>query len=256
MLKLNQVSFSYPNGSTIIKDINLHISPGEKVGLVGCNGAGKSTLLSLICGINLPTRGEIQVGGISLKKETLPEIRKAVGMVFQNPDDQLFMPNILEDVAFGPKNYGLSEAEAKEKAKNALETMGILHLGERPPYRLSGGEKRSAAIATVLAMEPSVILFDEPSAFLDPRATKNFEIMVNHLDMAYVIASHDLDLILNTCQRVIIMSEGTIVADGDPEQLFKDETLLIDAGLELPTSFCRCKACCYEYKKKQSEIPG
>ena len=180
-----------------------------------------------------------------LKKETLPEIRKKVGLVFQNPDDQLFMPNILEDVAFGPKNYGMQEKEAKAKAMETLKRMEIASLAERPPYRLSGGEKRSAAIATVLAMDPSVILFDEPSAFLDPRAARNFEKTVIQLPVTYIIASHDLDLILRTCTRVLIMKKGVVLADGKPNQLLNDEKLLADVNLELPESYRRCRECPY-----------
>ncbi|MDO4541935.1 MAG: ABC transporter ATP-binding protein [Bacillota bacterium] len=250
MLELNNISFSYPSGTNVIKKLSLSVASGESVGLVGCNGAGKSTLLSLICGLNFVDQGEIIVNNIAVKKETLPEIRKAVGMVFQNPDDQLFMPNILEDVMFGPCNYGLNPDLAREKAEKALDAMSIPDLAERPPYRLSGGERRSAAIATVMVMEPSLILLDEPTAFLDPRSVKNFEAMVNKLDIAYLIASHDLDLILNTCRRVIIMDNGSIVADGEPELLLKDEKLLFEAGLELPASFYRCKTCMHQYKKQ------
>lgn len=245
MLTLENVSFSYPRGNSIINSMSFTLSPKESLGLVGCNGAGKSTLLSLICGINLPTSGEIRINGTLIEKKSLPLIRKEIGMVFQNPDEQLFMPNILEDVAFGPKNYGCTEEEAKEKGKIALEKMGILHLADRPPYRLSGGEKRCAAIATVLAMEPSLILFDEPSAFLDPRATKNLQRIIGELPTATMIASHDLDMLSALCQRVIIMKDGNILAEGDPKELFQKEALLQEAGLELPISAVQCRKCPY-----------
>ena len=245
MITLKNVSFSYPNSEPVLNRFDLHIEKSEKVGLVGCNGAGKSTLLSLICGIHLPEEGTIRIDDTMLKKETLPEIRKKVGLVFQNPDDQLFMPNILEDVAFGPKNYGMQEKEAKAKAMETLKRMEIASLAERPPYRLSGGEKRSAAIATVLAMDPSVILFDEPSAFLDPRAARNFEKTVIQLPVTYIIASHDLDLSRRTCTRVLIMKKGVVLADGKPNQLLNDEKLLADVNLELPESYRRCRECPY-----------
>ncbi len=243
MLRLEHVRFAYPNSEPIIKDLSLAVAPRERVGLVGCNGAGKSTLLSILCGINLPTAGTVVIDGTELGKGTLPRIRKTVGMVFQNPDDQLFMPNVLEDVAFGPKNYGLSEAEAKEKAMTALKRMGIEALADRPPYRLSGGETRSAAIASILSMDPSFILFDEPSAFLDPGAKKNFEATVHGLDVGFLIASHDLDVILRTCERVLILKKGDLIADGDPNVLLKDESILAEAGLELPESYRYCREC-------------
>ena len=243
MIELKDVSFAYPNCEPVLDGLSLNIDTGEHIGLVGCNGAGKSTLLSLLSGINLPAGGSVSVNGHQVIKDNLTEIRRTVGMVFQNPDDQLFMPNILEDVMFGPKNYGLSQEEAKAKAEEALERMGVLHLKDRPPYKCSGGEKRSCAIATVLAMDPSYILFDEPSAFLDPKATSNFEKTVNKLDVGYIIASHDLDLILRTCKRVLIMHKGKIIADGNPDKLLRDEELLDKAGLELPASYSNCKYC-------------
>lgn len=243
MIELTDVTFAYPNCKPVLDGLNLTVEPGEHIGLVGCNGAGKSTLLSLLSGINLPSEGSITVNGHAVNKDNLAEIRRTVGMVFQNPDDQLFMPNILEDVMFGPKNYGFSAEEAKAKAENALERMGVLHLKDRPPYKCSGGEKRSCAIATVLAMDPDYILFDEPSAFLDPKAAENFENTVKKLDVGFIIASHDLDLILRTCSRVLIMHKGQIMADGDPDKYLKDEDLLAEAGLKLPESYSNCKFC-------------
>lgn len=243
MIEISHVSFQYPNGKEALHDINFTIKDGQAVGLVGCNGAGKSTLLSLLCGINLVSAGEIKINDVVIKKDTLKTIRRDVGMVFQNPDEQLFMPNIGEDIAFGPRNYGLSEEEVEKRVRNALEKLEIGDLRDRPPYRLSGGEKRSAAIATVIAMEPSFILFDEPTAFLDPKATKTFQRIALELSTPFLIASHDLDVILNICDRVIILKNGEIVADGEPYDLLCDETLMYRAGLELPVSFSRCKHC-------------
>lgn len=243
MIEVNHVTFQYPNGKEALHDVSLTIKEGETVGLVGCNGAGKSTLLSLLCGINYATAGEIKIKDVAVKKETLKTIRKDVGMVFQNPDEQLFMPNIGEDIAFGPRNYGLSDEEVEKRVHNALEKLEIGDLRDRPPYRLSGGEKRSAAIATVIAMEPSFILFDEPTAFLDPKATKTFQRIALELKIPFLIASHDLDVILNICDRVIILKNGEIMADGDPYDLLCDEKLMYHAGLELPISFSRCKRC-------------
>ncbi len=252
MISIEHLNFSYPHSKPVLRDINLKWEDTERIGLCGCNGAGKSTLLSLLAGINLPNSGSVTINDIELKKENLNKIRKAMGLVFQNPDDQLFMPNVLEDVAFGPKNYGMSEEDAKAKAMEALTQMGIADLAERPPYRLSGGEKRSAAIASILSMEPSFILFDEPSAFLDPGAKKNFEETVNRLSVGYLIASHDLDVILRTCDRVLVLNKGTVIADGDPNVLLHDEDTLNKAGLQLPESFLRCANC--EYKKAANAL--
>lgn len=243
MIKVNDITFSYPNGKEALHHINFKIKDGEAVGLVGCNGAGKSTLLSLLCGINFANEGSIEINGVTVKKDTLKQIRRDVGMVFQNPDEQLFMPNIGEDIAFGPRNYGLSEEEVEKRVHNALQKLEIGDLRDRPPYRLSGGEKRSAAIATVIAMEPSFILFDEPTAFLDPKATNTFQRIALELRIPFLIASHDLDVILNICDRVIILKNGEIMADGEPYDLLCDENLMYRAGLELPASFSRCKHC-------------
>jgi cobalt/nickel transport system ATP-binding protein len=243
MIEVNHVSFQYPNGKEALHNVNFTIKDGEAVGLVGCNGAGKSTLLSLLCGINFANEGEIKINDVIVKKDTLKKIRKEVGMVFQNPDEQLFMPNIGEDIAFGPRNYGLSEEEVNKRVHNALEKLEIGNLKDRPPYRLSGGEKRSAAIATVIAMEPSFILFDEPTAFLDPKATKTFQRIALELNIPFLIASHDLDVILNICDRVIILKNGEIMADGEPYDILCNEKLMYRAGLELPVSFSRCKQC-------------
>ena len=235
--------FNIPMEKKRLSNINFEIKDGQAVGLVGCNGAGKSTLLSLICGINFATAGTIEINGVIVQKNTLKTIRKDVGLVFQNPDEQLFMPNIGEDIAFGPRNYGLSEAEVEKRVHNALEKLEIGDLRDRPPYRLSGGEKRSAAIATVIAMEPSFILFDEPTAFLDPKATNTFQRIALELKIPFLMASHDLDVILNICDRVIVMKNGQIMADGNPYDLLCDENLMYRAGLELPASFSRCKHC-------------
>ena len=247
MLLLDNISFSYPHQKCLIEHMDLKIKKGESVGLVGCNGAGKSTLLALICGLQLPKSGVISFDGITLKKDTLAEIRKNIGLVFQNPDDQLFMPSVYEDVVFGPRNYGCTEEKADQYACEAMERMGILHLKNCAPYNLSGGEKRSAAIATVLSMQPKMLLFDEPTAFLDPGAVRNFEETLRSLDLSYVIASHDLDFILNVCSRVLVMKNGAFVADGKAEEILQDENLLTDVGLELPISFRRCKKCSYDF---------
>lgn len=237
------VSFIYPDNTQALSDINLHICHGESVGIIGANGAGKSTLLELITGILLPQEGEIVVGGIAVTKKTLASIRRHVGFTFQNPDNQVFMNTVWEDVAFGPRNYLLSEEAVEKKVTAALETMGILHLKDRPPYRLSGGEKRSAAIASVLALEPDILLMDEPSSDLDPRARRKLIALINQFTHTKLITSHDLDLVLETCKRVIVLHKGTVVYDGSPIEVFKDEKSLHTWGLEKPLTMSDCLVC-------------
>lgn len=236
MIHTRNISYTYPDGNRALSGVCIDIAEGSTVAVVGANGAGKSTLLSLLVGILDPAGGEIEIAGITMKKEKLEEIRQKVGFVFQNPDDQLFMARVYDDVAFGPGNFGHSAEEAAEMADRAIETMNIGHLKHRAPHKLSGGEKRNVAIAAVLAMNPEVLLFDEPSSYLDPKSRRNFIRAMETLHHTKFIATHDLDLVLDLCDRVIILKSGEVFADGKPMELFMDGELMEESGLEIPLS--------------------
>ncbi|MDI3535698.1 MAG: cobalt/nickel transport system ATP-binding protein [Eubacteriaceae bacterium] len=234
MLEISDLSYSYPDGHQAIEKISLNLGAGESVALVGANGAGKSSFFKLIIGIAAASSGLIKIDELSVEKKTLKEVRQRVGMVFQNPDDQLFMTKVYDDVAFGPRNQLLSDSEVDEKVMAALEQLDILHLKDRMPHRLSGGEKRMIAIATVLCMDPELILFDEPSSFLDPKARRKVIQTLKKLTMTKLIATHDLDMALEVCDRVVILNKGKIFADGPVKEILYDEKLLLEANLELP----------------------
>lgn len=234
MLEIEKLNYAYPDGHQAIRDINLKIEEGESIALVGANGAGKSSLFKLIIGISEIKEGSIKVEELSVGKKTLKDIRRKVGMVFQNPDDQLFMTKVYDDIAFGPRNELLTDEEVETRVVNALEQLGITHLRDRMPHRLSGGEKRVIAIASVLAMNPRVILFDEPTSFLDPQARRNVINTLDSLKMTKIIATHDLDMALDICDRVIILHHGSVFADGTVKDILLDENLLSQCHLELP----------------------
>ena len=234
MIDLKNVGFAYREGTPVLNDINLHIEAGTTVGLVGANGAGKSTLMKLLVGLISPSEGQVEVCGKAVEKKNLPEIRRRVGYVFQDADNQLFMSTVYEDIAFGPLNYGLSREEADAKVQAAMEQTGTTHLKDQPVYQMSGGEKRLVSIATILAMEPDCILMDEPEAGLDPRNRRRLIELLNTLKTAKLIACHDLDLIMDTCERTILMSHGKIVADGTTQAILTDEKLLLENDMELP----------------------
>lgn len=217
----------------------MQIEFGESVGLIGANGVGKSTLLKLLVGLNENYTGDIQVRGIPVVGQNLVEIRKKLGYVFQDSENQLFMSTVLEDVAFGPRNYGLPESEVKKRVEDALKRMRIEHLAEKQIYKLSGGEKKMAAIATILSMQPEVVLMDEPTIALDPKNRRNLIHILNELSQTKLIASHDLDMIYDTCDRVVLMDQGEVVADGMAKEILTDQKLLEEHGLELPLGIQR-----------------
>lgn len=233
-LEIKKLRFSYPDGHRAIDQVSFEIHHGESVGIIGANGAGKSTLLKLLMGVHFPEEGEVAVADVKVTKKTLAFIRQRMGFVFQNPDDQLFMNSVYEDVAFGPRNYGMDEQEVQRRVDMALEVVGIPHLRNREPYKLSGGEKRAAAIATVLAMEPDILIMDEPTDALDPKARRRLIGLLKGFDHTKVITSHDLDMVYEVCARVLILSNGRIVADGETRELLEDEALMEKWGLELP----------------------
>lgn len=226
-----QITYRYPNGLLALDNVSFSMEPGDCVGLIGGNGAGKSTLLSILCGLLLPTSGTVCIDGVSLNKANLALIRNMIGMVFQNPDDQLFMPTVLEDVAFGLQNRGYSIEHIEQKVHQTLEHLNIAHLAERAPYQLSGGEKRSAAIATVLSMDPHMLLFDEPTAFLDPRSKRNLIHLLRSMTAARLVATHDSDLVSRACNRVLVLHKGKLLADDVPMRVFSDTVLMEQAEL-------------------------
>lgn len=231
MIKIDGLKIKYPDGNTGIDGLTLHINEGDVVAVIGANGAGKSTLLLSLVGIVPISEGTVRVDDLTLGKGTLSEIRQKIGLVLQNPDDQLFMTHVYEDIAFGPRNYGLPEEEVRERVEKTMRKLDISHLARRLPSKLSGGEKRMVAVAGVLAMDPVLMLFDEPTSFLDPRSRRNLIAVLQKLSVTKVIATHDLELAESLCNRVILLQNGKIVADGLPETILHDKALLEEAGL-------------------------
>ena len=236
MLQFESVSFGYDRERRVIDDLSFTISDGESVGLIGANGAGKSTLIKLLLGL-LSGEGRIFVDELPVEKRNLPEIRRRVGVLLQNSDNQMFMPTVLEDLTFGPLNYGLSRTEAERRADEVLARLGIPELKHRHNHKLSGGEKRMAALATVLAMEPDVLLLDEPTNALDPYNRRLVIRTIRSLPNTKLIASHDLDMILDTCSRVLLLSNGRLIADGPAQTVLRNRALLEANRMELPLRF-------------------
>lgn len=242
-LEVKNLRFSYPDGHEAVKNISFTIHHGESVGVIGANGAGKSTLLMLMMGVLFPAEGEVLVGDVHVTKKTLPMIRQRLGMVFQDPDDQLFMTTVYDDIAFGPRNYKLDKTEVAVRVKEALELVGIPHLKDRAPFKLSGGEKRSAAIATVLSMQPDVLIMDEPTSALDPKSRRRVINLLNSFEHTKIVTSHDLDMVFETCKRIIVIREGIVAADGTAKEILANDKLLDSCGLEMPLSVQSCPAC-------------
>ena len=236
MIEFQNVSFAYEKDRPVLRELSFRIGDGEAVGLIGANGAGKSTVMKLLLGLIAPTEGSVLVDGIRVEKKSLPEIRRKLGFVLQNSDNQMFMPTVYEDMIFAPLNYGLSREKAERRVDTALERLGMQELKHRHNHRISGGEKRMAAIATILAMEPKAILMDEPSSALDPYNRRIVINTIRELQQTKLITSHDLDMILDTCERVILLSGGRIVADGPADVILRDKALLEAHRMELP--FC------------------
>ena len=246
-LRFDDVHYRYPNGYEALCGVSFCITHGEKVALVGANGAGKSTLLLHTNGLLIPSQGEVVMGGIKLTRRTLPLVRQSVGLVFQDSDNQLFMPTVEEDVAFGPSNMRLEPEEIRRRVTEALDAVGALHLRGASPFRLSGGQKKRVAIATVLAMEPSVLVMDEPTSNLDPRARRQIIDLIRRFSHTTLIATHDMEMVLDLCDRTIVMKEGRIVADGSTRHVFGDLALLEECGLEQPCELRMKRALKREY---------
>ena len=232
---LEGVGFRYPDGTEALADVSLAVARGERLGLVGPNGAGKSTLLLHLNGL-LRGAGRVEVCGLPVTDDRLDEVRLKVGLVFQDPDDQLFMPTIFDDVAFGPLNMGLERAEVESRVEDALRRADMLQAAERCSHHLSFGERKRVCVATVLAMSPEVLALDEPTANLDPRHRRELIRLLDGLDLAMVVASHDLDAVLELCHRVVLLDGGAVVADGPAEAILTDRALLEAHSLELPRS--------------------
>jgi cobalt/nickel transport system ATP-binding protein len=243
IIEVDDLSFVYPDGTTALKGVSLQILHGESVALIGENGAGKSTLLMQFNGTLLPTSGEVRIGHVAVAEKTLPEIRRSVGMVFQNSDDQLFMPTVEDDVAFGPCNLGFSVEEVAREVDLALEKVGLAHLKKREPHHLSGGEKKRVAIATVLSMDPNVLAMDEPTAGLDPKSRRSLIALLKSFSHTKILASHDLDMVAEVCDRVVVIYDGEIAADGPAREILGNADLLNRCSLEPPLGTLGCPVC-------------
>ncbi|MGE5635569.1 MAG: energy-coupling factor ABC transporter ATP-binding protein [Nocardioidaceae bacterium] len=230
------LSYSYPNGHPALRGVDLHVEHGERVAVLGPNGSGKTTLMLHLDGLAFGS-GALEVAGLAVGKSTLRELRLRVGLVFQDPDDQLFMPTVEEDVAFGPLNMGLQPDEARRRVSAALATVRMQRAAERAPYHLSMGERRRVAIATVLAMEPRLLVLDEPSANLDPRARRDLIEVLSGIDRTMLVTTHDLPLAAELCERALILAAGRVVADGPCREILSDGELLAANDLELPAGF-------------------
>ena len=234
MIEFQNVSFSYDKERSVLSDVSFHIREGESVGLIGANGAGKSTMMKLLLGLLEPTEGAVLVKGTAVSKKTLAEVRKTLGFVLQDSDDQMFMPTVFDDMMFAPLNYGQPREEAAARVDEVLNRLGITELKDRYNHRISGGEKRMAAIATILVMQPEAILMDEPTSALDPCNRRMIINTVKDLKQTKLIASHDLDMIMDTCSRVILLSKGKIAADGPADEILRNKALLEANRMELP----------------------
>lgn len=237
VIGLRAVHHVYPDGHRALDGADLHIHPGERVALLGPNGAGKTTLVLHLNGILVPTSGSVAVSGLPVTREHLLEVRRRVGIVFQDPDDQLFMTTVAQDVGFGPRNLGLPAAEVEARVHEALSAVGMLDVADRPPHHLSFGQKRRVAVATVLAMRPEILVLDEPSSNLDPASRRELTEIVDGLDITVLMVTHDLPYALQLCERSVVLSEGRVVADAATHEVLSDAALMAAHRLELPYGF-------------------
>jgi len=234
VIEIKGLGFHYPDGTTALVDVDLHIHQGERVALLGPNGAGKTTLILHMNGIHLPQTGSVAVSGFPVTDMNLLDIRRRVGIVFQDPDDQLFMPTVREDVGFGPANLGLSGRDLEERVNQALAAVEVTDLADRPPSHLSFGQKRRVSIAGVMAMQPEILILDEPTSNLDPASRVDLTAILDDLDVTQLIVTHDLLYALEVCERSVVIDAGRIVADGPTREVLGDEALLSAHRLALP----------------------
>ncbi|APH01930.1 cobalt ABC transporter ATP-binding protein [Janibacter indicus] len=237
VIDLHGLHHVYPDGHRALDGVDLHIHPGERVALLGPNGAGKTTLVLHLNGILAPTSGSVSVSGLPVERDHLLEVRRRVGVVFQDPDDQLFMTTVAQDVAFGPRNLGLSAHEVDARVEEALTAVGMLDVADRPPHHLSFGQKRRVAVATVLAMRPEILVLDEPSSNLDPASRRELAEIVDGLGITVLMVTHDLPYALQLCERSVVLSEGRVVADAATREMLSDGELMAAHRLELPYGF-------------------
>jgi cobalt/nickel transport system ATP-binding protein len=240
MIAIRNLSYSYPDGTRALDGVSFTLRRGESVAVVGENGAGKSTLLLHLNGTLMGETGAVTVDGVPVARNTVKRIRQMVGVVFQDPDDQLFMPVVSEDVAFGPMNLGLPEEEVEKRVVEALSRVGSLQLRDRPPHRLSAGQKRSVAIASVIAMSPGVLVMDEPTSSLDPAGRRALSHLLRGFGHTKIVATHDLDFVLDVCERTIVLHRGKLLADGATGDIFTDDRLLAESRLERPLRMQGC----------------
>ncbi|MEK6726197.1 MAG: ABC transporter ATP-binding protein [Deltaproteobacteria bacterium] len=252
VVEITDLTYLYPTGNKALDNLNLSVLQGERVAVVGPNGAGKSTLILHLNGI-LNGAGQIKVMGIGMEKGNLPKIRQKVGIVFQDPDHQLFSPTVFDDVAFGPINMGLSEEDVNKRVSEALEKVGLAGFEERLPHRMSFGEKRRVCIASVLSMSPEILVLDEPSSSLDPRSRRELINLLNSFKITQIIATHDLEMALELCKRVVVMDKGTVVADGDIKVILGKEDLMLRHGLEVPHSIRFTHFHTHDHDEKREE---
>ncbi len=236
-LEVRELAFAYPDGTQALFGVDISIDRGERVALLGPNGAGKTTLVLHLNAIHAAQHGEVRVGGLPATKDNLREIRRRVGIVFQDPDDQLFMPTVREDVAFGPANLGLEGDELEERVVRSLEAVGMEAFADRPPHHLSFGQRRRVSVATVLAMEPEILVLDEPSSNLDPAGRRELADILRSLEITMLMVTHDLPYALELCPRSLVINGGRIVADGKTADILGDEVLMAANRLELPFGF-------------------
>jgi cobalt/nickel transport system ATP-binding protein len=238
LVNVENLSYTYSDGNRALENVSFKIRNGETVGIVGPNGAGKSTLLLILLGILQPRNGNghVTIAGKPLTKNTLTAIRKHVGLVFQDPDDQLFMSTVFDDVAFGPINMGLNETQVHKRVRLALHKVGLSGYEDRCPHHLSFGEKKRVALATVLSMHPEILLLDEPTANLDPQARRNTIKLINGFHSVKLISSHDIEMLVETCDKVLLLDNGKLIKNGNPKEIFTNEKLLINHGLEMPAA--------------------
>jgi cobalt transport protein ATP-binding subunit len=234
LVEVEHLHFTYPDGFEALKGLDVRIDRGEKVALVGPNGAGKSTFMLHLNGINLPSHGTVRIDGTPVDRSTVKRVRAQVGLVFQDPDDQLFSPTVFDDVAFGPLHMGVPEGEIHERVERALAAVGMSGFGRRLPHHLSLGQRKRVALATVLSMDPLFLVFDEPSAGLDPRGRRELIRLLRSLPQTLLVSTHDMRLVAEVFPRTIVMDDGEIVADGPTGQVLSDDVLLEAHGLERP----------------------
>jgi len=237
VLDIRGLAFAYPDGHQALYGVDLHVHRGERVALLGPNGAGKTTLVLHLNGILTAGAGSVAVSGLPVTKQHIPEIRRRVGIVFQDPDDQLFMGTVRQDVGFGPANLGLTGAALDERVQRALDQVGMADYADRPPHHLSFGQRRRVAVATVLAMEPEILVLDEPSSNLDPASRRELADILRSLDVTVLMVTHDLPYALELCPRAVVLSDGSVVADGATYDVLTDDALMTAHRLELPFGF-------------------